>query len=301
MRVVSVLLGFLLGLAAVALGSSTLDVYFIDVGHGDAILIDCGDWEALIDAGGGTTTATANVLEVLASQVDDKVIELAIVSHLHEDHYGGFDAVFDRFEVLEVRGGLDSDPDTGGEAYAAFRSGLIGEALTPEPWECGDRMTTGCLVWTVLGPPAIVTEPEDANDNANSLVLLLRFGSVGFLFPGDTLRVDASDIVTIAEACKTLVLLAPHHGCAESESALADLVAYYRPDLVVFSTNLCTPNGAEDLLARGVPFITTARSGLIHMRTDGASAWVTTATLAGENAPPECAEDCRGKSEPAGD
>ena len=76
-------------------------MYFINVGAGDAILVDCGDWEALLDAGPRTARANSEVLATLASHVDDGIIELAILSHPHSDHYGGFSVVFEH--VVGVR------------------------------------------------------------------------------------------------------------------------------------------------------------------------------------------------------
>ncbi|MEE8593431.1 MAG: hypothetical protein V3T03_04825, partial [Candidatus Bipolaricaulota bacterium] len=75
------LVGFLL-VAVVSLvvcAAETLDVYFIDVGHGDAILIDYCNWEVLIDAGPGDSATNEAVLAVLEEHVSDGIIELAIL------------------------------------------------------------------------------------------------------------------------------------------------------------------------------------------------------------------------------
>jgi glyoxylase-like metal-dependent hydrolase (beta-lactamase superfamily II) len=69
-------------------------IVFINVGHGDAILVDYGDTEILIDAGTYTTPSSAKELLCQVHRyVDDGRIELAVVTHPDKDHYGGFIAL----------------------------------------------------------------------------------------------------------------------------------------------------------------------------------------------------------------
>ena len=77
--------------------SGELKVHFIDVGQGDAILIDIGGTEILIDAGG----RSPGVTEYLRDYVDGP-IEVMVATHPHADHIGGLIAVLDTFEVGEI-------------------------------------------------------------------------------------------------------------------------------------------------------------------------------------------------------
>ena len=58
-------------LVVVTTGSSLVRVYFLDVGQGDATLIDCGETEVLID--GGTNSAGKDVVAAIAPYIDGKL------------------------------------------------------------------------------------------------------------------------------------------------------------------------------------------------------------------------------------
>ena len=86
-------------LVVVTTGSSLVRVYFLDVGQGDATLIDCGETEVLID--GGTNSAGKDVVAAIAPYIDGK-LDYVIATHPDADHVGGLDAVLAAFEVGEV-------------------------------------------------------------------------------------------------------------------------------------------------------------------------------------------------------
>ena len=73
-------------LVVVTTGSSLVRVYFLDVGQGDATLIDCGETEVLID--GGTNSAGKDVVAAIAPYIDGK-LDYLIATHPDADHVGG--------------------------------------------------------------------------------------------------------------------------------------------------------------------------------------------------------------------
>jgi competence protein ComEC len=74
-------------------------VHFIDVGQADAIFINYGDLDILID--GGNNSDGDQIVSYLESLNTDD-IELMVATHPHEDHIGGLDIVIDRFEVEKI-------------------------------------------------------------------------------------------------------------------------------------------------------------------------------------------------------
>jgi competence protein ComEC len=259
----------------VASASDTLDVYFINVGAGDAILIDCGDWEALLDAGRGYSTMNAAVLSVLAEHVDDGIIELAILSHPHADHYGGFETVLKHYEVWEFWRSMDNDPDASGTTYSRFLSSLTDEGLVPHQLERGDRFTEGTVEWTVLGPGELSTASK--NDNENSLVLLLAYREVSFLFAGDIESYGEAALYDIDLPVGSRVLKIAHHGSDTSTST--EFLSWASPELAVISTKYEAPPALTNLEFKGIPYSTTSGSGTILVSTDGETIWLTTNTL----------------------
>lgn len=245
----------------------TLDVYFINVGAGDAILIDCGNWEALLDAGRGYSATNSAVLAVLAEHVNDGIIELAILSHPHADHYGGFEAVLRQYEVREFWRSRDVDPDNGGTTYSRFLSSVADEGLEPKQLERGDRFVSGQIEWSVLGPGMLRT--GSTNDNENSLVLLLTYGNVRFLLVGDIESAGESALLDIELPEGPLVLKVAHHGSDTSTSA--GFLAWADPELAVLSTGYENPPANTALSRLAIPYCTTSEAGTLRISTDGAS------------------------------
>ena len=263
-------------------GEETLDVYFLDVGHGDAILIDYENWECLIDAGKGTNSSDTELDSILESTVTDGTIELAILSHNHWDHYGGFADLIGDYEltIAAFWRSEDRNADTEGECWSAFTNAFTSAQFEVEDLGAGDTPLTPLpddLDWTILAPSVLKTQPEDDNDNANSLVLGLRFDDVSFLFAGDLLEVTHDNITNWHVPSDTLVLKAPHHG--RENSATLDLAEILSPALVVVSTADCVPETARGLSLLGIPFLWTSSSGTVRVSTDGASVWVSSRTL----------------------
>jgi competence protein ComEC len=256
----------------VASASDTLDVYFIDVGQGDAILIDCGDWEALLDAGRGYSAMNAAVLAVLAEHVDDGIIELAILSHPHADHYGGFEEVLKHYEVWEFWRNIDVNPDDSGPTYSRFLSSLTAKGLVPKQLERGDRFVEGSIEWIVLGPGSLITSPADENDNDNSLVLLLTYGDVHFLFVGDIESYGEAALYDIDLPEGQLALKIAHHGSGTSTST--EFLSWASPDLGVISTKYAAPSAAGLLAAREIPYYMTSALGTLAISTDGERIWL---------------------------
>jgi len=278
--------------------ADTLDIYFINVGQGDAMLVDCGDWEALLDAGPGTRDANAELIGVLTKQIGDGDLELGILSHPHEDHYGGFLSVLDRFDVLSFWRSTDLAPDTCGKHYGAFADALVAEGLDLQPMTAGDQSAHGSLSWIVLGPQEQKTSPASDNDNENSLVLLLSFGGIRFLFTGDIQTEAATTLARLELGDDPIVLKVPHHG-AENAASILDATSsslatsvisagegnrYGHPDidLVISLAELgpvfmTTCGCSEDCFAAAdaeSEYDIWANTGTIHMWTDGQSLWV---------------------------
>jgi competence protein ComEC len=269
MRVIYVLL--LLGFAHGTLGAAapTLDVYFIDVGHGDAILLDCGDWEALIDAGGRETACVETFLPALATYVDDDVIDVLVLTHPHEDHHAYLDQVFGCFGIREIWVG----PDVADELVAAART-VPCDPDSPMPQILdkprGSQWMTECFQWTALGPIALHSDAKREELDDNSLVLLLEHGAVRILFTGDARTAPLSALVDgLPPLDGVLILKAPHHGLASSRAL--DFVRWASPELAVVSCSSYDDWTAqmEDFGRAGVPCLSTAENGTVCVSTDG--------------------------------
>ena len=80
-----------------------VQVHYIDVGYdarpGDAMLIQAGDVDMLVDSGRGFSSDEANLMDFLDEHIENDTIEYILPSHPHADHIGGYPAVFDAYDV----------------------------------------------------------------------------------------------------------------------------------------------------------------------------------------------------------
>ncbi len=108
----------------VTTGAALVRVHFLDVGQGDAALIDCGATEVLID--GGDNGAGAAVAAYLAAYVDGP-LDYLIATHPDADHIGGLDEVLAAYPVGEV---IDSGRTSDTKTYADYWAAVQAEGCT---------------------------------------------------------------------------------------------------------------------------------------------------------------------------
>ena len=96
--------------AEVNVDDADIAVHFIELGNkytGDCTLIKVGDVEILIDCG-SRADSVRTVSEYVNNYVTDGILEYAIVTHAHQDHYAGFatstkaDSIFDLYECRTI-------------------------------------------------------------------------------------------------------------------------------------------------------------------------------------------------------
>ena len=197
---------------------------------GDSTLIDCGDFEILIDAG-LKSTGTNIVVPYLQDYVTDGIIELVIATHPDADHIGGFVGlsgelgIFDAFTVLRVLDYGYTKTTNTHEQYAELRdaSGALvcngHDALTSANL-CQPYYTiTEDLILRVIDT-GFYENHDSTNDNENSIVVMLEHKDLKFLFTGDA-EFDAEAYMAL-NLGKVDVYKAGHHGShtASSEALL---------------------------------------------------------------------------------
>jgi len=241
------------------LREAILSVSFLDVGQGDAILIDPPRSEPLLVDGGPPGAGLAEELE----QEGVEALAAAALTHEQSDHAGGLIEILDQLPV----GGLLHNGDAPDARAAALAAGIPSERIGE-----GDRLRFGELrvdvLWPSESPPASASDP-----NQRSLVLLARWRRFSLLLTGDA-EAEAAPI----DPGQIDVLKLAHHGSADA--SLAALLDRSRPSLAVISVGEDNPYGhpAPDTLAElaeaEVPILRTDRDGEIEIavRTDGWSA-----------------------------
>jgi competence protein ComEC len=197
-----------------------LEIRFLDVGQGDAILIRNGTRTALIDT--GPSDAVASRLRALG--VD--TIHLFVASHNHADHIGGADAVLRSFPVrFYLDNGHPASTRIQARVLALVDStGATYLNATPRTLSLGDARLR--IV------PAPDNVPGDEQNNRSVTVLLER-GSFRALFTGDSETELLQALLETDQIPDVDLLKAAHHGSRNGVTPA--WLARTKPEVVAIS------------------------------------------------------------------
>jgi len=208
-------------------------VAFIDVGQGDAILIQSeGGDNVLIDAG----SAGGDVVSEL-KRLGVDTIDMMVASHAHEDHIGGMVSVMQAFEVDRY---LDNGLPHATDIYSRVIGMLIERNVVYYRADEPHR-------FTLEGPSnatLTVLPPLNVDDQNNrSVGLLLEYGQFSALFTGDAEFDGIAHFLSVGVPQVT-VLKAGHHG--SRDAVTPQWIATTRPKVVVISVGSGNAYGHPD-------------------------------------------------------
>ncbi len=203
------------------LTNENLEVHFIDVGQGDAILVDLGDTEILIDGG----DKSPGVVAYLNNYVDG-ALEVMVATHPHADHIGGLIAVLNTFEVEEIWHNGDTNTS---KTYSDFMTAVQSENAEVHVAELHDTIEAGGLSLFVHHP----SRTFDSINN-NSIVLHLAYGKTDFLFTGDAEKEAEGAMMALSSVRipEVEILKVGHHGSKTASSK--DLLAITSPEIAIY-------------------------------------------------------------------
>lgn len=208
----------------------TIDV--LDIGQGDAILVQDGFSQMLIDGGPDGT-----VLGQLGDAMPffDRTIEVIALTHPHADHYAGMITVMARYRVKTI---LLASRHGEGREYALFDAALAAEGAAVFEVGAGDEFSLGERVrLLVLWPPArgVARTKALADDDRNASSVVLRMTAPGgtALLTGDaTPEVERALIASGADVQADFLKVA-HHG--SRYSSIQSFVERVRPRYAAIS------------------------------------------------------------------
>jgi competence protein ComEC len=251
-----------------AASDSKLRVTFLDVGQGDAILIETPDGRCILVDGGPSGPALAQALGA-ALPPDVRRLDLVVLTHAQDDHVTGLVEVLQRFEVgMALAGPLPGTTAT----YEAWQQQLERRSIPVHVAVAGEQAILGDdLRLEVLGPPATGSLDSDDPLNDNSVVLRLVYGKVSFLLTGDIAVAGEQALLASGADLGATVLKLAHHG-SDGSSTPAFLAAV-QPQVAVISSgagnNFGHPSPTTLLRLAGIPHLRTDLNGSVRFATDG--------------------------------
>lgn len=251
----------------------TLSVTFLDVGQGNAVLVEQSGAYMLID--GGNRDYSSFVVSYLKEQ---GVEELAyvIASHYDADHLNGVVGALHAFSCGQV---LAPDYVTDTRVYESFERVIKEQDIALAYPAVGDTYTLGDASFTVVCPKAY--DPKEDNDN--SVGIRLVYGDTSFLICGDAGKAEEQVMLDSGVTLESDVYLASHHG-SEGSSSEAFMRAV-SPTAVVVSAGAGNSYGhptrtvLNRVKACGAALYRTDLQGTITVTSDGTSlSWSVDAT-----------------------
>jgi beta-lactamase superfamily II metal-dependent hydrolase len=220
---IALLIAILLACPQATFAQTSLRVHFVDVGQGDAVLIQSPSGQNVVYDGGQSPTRVSDFLRSLGVAR----IELVVASHNHSDHIGGLADVVERYRpkfyldngipatTLVYRRLLDAVTKTGAQLL--------------EP--TARRIAVGAVMLEVLPPPGVVAWSQ----NNNSVGLIVEYGAFRLSLGGDAeQRQWAWWIDHFPQAVRAVqVHKSSHHGSENGDSATG--LARLTPEVVVIS------------------------------------------------------------------
>jgi competence protein ComEC len=241
-----------------------LRITFLDVGQGDAALVQVPEGAILVDQGPPEARVVRQLLELGVRR-----LAMLVMTHPSRDHNGGAEEVVRRLDVgLVLHADLPFEDPFGGPALAEARR----RGIPVEVARSGRRFSLGSLRIAVHWPPDDRMRSDDVNDHAT--VLLFSYGSVDALLPADA----ESNVTAPLRLGHVEILKVGHHGSADD--SLPELLGGLRPDVSVISVGERNSYGhpAPSTLAAltGRRFYRTDQNGRITIDSDGARVGVET-------------------------
>jgi competence protein ComEC len=256
-----------------------LMITFIDVGHGDSILLEFPKGKRMLVDGGGLRDDRfdigKNVIAPFLWKKKIRKIDTLVLTHPDPDHLKGLNFIASCFFIDQF---WDNGPEENSEWHLRLKETLQKKNVeslslnTKSP----PRMIHGVRV-SILNPAegkeAYRRKDPPSFLNNQSLVMKIQFGNIGVLLTADAEKEAEYRMVGQGAPIKADILKVPHHGSASSSTSL--FLQKVDPSYAVLSVGerniarLPHPEVLKRYERLGTKLFRTDRHGAITVITDG--------------------------------
>ncbi|MDO8588480.1 MAG: ComEC/Rec2 family competence protein [Armatimonadota bacterium] len=262
-----------------------LSVTFLDVRQGDCAFVRTpGGKTVLIDAGGAGESSNgydvgSRVVVPFLRREGVRVLDLAVITHCHEDHVGGMPAVL---KSIGARTVIDSGESGSSPMYERVFRLIEKRRLKYTVARRGQTISLpdGVRIDVLNPDDSGVDIEDDADINDHSVVLRLTYRRASFLFAADAETEAEENMVRTCGGLRSAVLKVGHHGSSNATSGI--WLRAVRPRIAVISVGRRNPFGhpsaptLQRLVDRGARIYRTDRDGAVVITTDGENLHVAT-------------------------
>jgi competence protein ComEC len=256
--------------------AADLRIDFIAVGQGDAALVTSPTGKTVLIDGGPRASAEA-LTTFLRGRVKAP-IDLVLLTHRHDDHFGGLKRVA---QTVGIRLFIDAEIDHKSPAYEALLRTLEDLNVPVRNADRGRTIDLGAgATLTLLSPPAPLIARARSKVNANSVIARLDYQGLAVLFAADAEPETERWLLSQPLPLQARILKVAHHGGRFSSTAR--FLAAVRPALAVISVGERNGYGhpTAEALGRlekvGARVMRTDQDGTITIVTDGTRVDVST-------------------------
>lgn len=248
-----------------------LVVSFLDVGQGDAILIQTPDGHEMLVDGGPDSGVLGELAKKLATF--DKELDVVVATHPDLDHIGGLVDVLARYDVDRIVMTTNEGASGAAEAFASAAPDEGADILLAD---AGQVFMLGASTSIQVFSPT--GDESKLESNTASIVLRVVYGNTSFMLTGDAPQEIENYLVsTYGTQLDSDVLKLGHHGSKTSTSdAWLDMVT---PQYAVVSAGVGNRYGhphqevMQRVFKRNIETSHTGIDGTVTFYSDGVKVW----------------------------
>jgi competence protein ComEC len=277
--------GFMAGLIITAVliwkpivwNDSKLRIYFLDVGQGDATVVQLPDKKILlIDAGDRNAHGDEGekVVAPFLRKIGIQKIDWLVMTHPHDDHIGGVNYLLKHFDVAAI---IEPGQFYRSDICDTVLQTMAEKNIPRQTIRSGDALAIDREVALYCLHPSdefvSATAPAPFNTNNASVVLKLEYRDVQVLFMGDAEIESDAKIARYGNFLQSAIVKVAHHGSWNGTSN--EFISLVQPRYAVVSCgefnkfNHPSPAVMKNLSSLSEEVFRTDRHGAVIFATDG--------------------------------